>query len=83
MSGDQADEQVMHAVARQLLLGFRESLTIAGQLGERSEVVNAALLRLCADCGGCIRLTQPYANEARFVVSIVAWEALKRSCALP
>ena len=78
MSDEQVEAQVIQAVARQQLLGFRESLTIAGQLGYRPEVVNAGLLRLRADCDGCILLTQPYAGEARFVVSIVAWETLKR-----
>ena len=83
MPDDQVEAQVTQAVARQLLLGSRESLTIAGRLRERPEVVNAALLRLRADCDGCILLTQPYAGEARFVVSIVTWEALKRCCAPP
>jgi hypothetical protein len=82
-SDDQSEAQIIQAVARQLLLGFRESLTIAGQLGYRPEVVNAALVRLRAECDGCILLTQPYAAEARFVVSIVAWETLKQFGSLP
>ena len=71
-------ETVMHAVARQLLRGLRESLTIAGQVGHPVEAVNAALHQLHAACGGCIELTQPYAGEPRVVVTVVAWDALKR-----
>ncbi len=37
---------VEQAVARQILLGLRESLTIAGQLGMPVEVVNDALTGL-------------------------------------
>ena len=37
---------VEQAVARQILLGLRESLTIAGQLGRPVEVVNNILISL-------------------------------------
>lgn len=51
---------VEQAVARQLLLGLRESLTIAGQLGRSVEVVNEALISLRDACEGCIALRRPY-----------------------
>jgi hypothetical protein len=35
-----AQETVVHAVARQLLRGLRESLTIAGLVGQPVEAVN-------------------------------------------
>ena len=57
----------------------RESLTIAGQIGQRIEVVNAALERLQDECEDCITVARPYANEPRIVVTVVRWEALKRS----
>jgi hypothetical protein len=38
-----AQEALVHAVARQILRGLRESLTIAGQIGQPVEAVNAAL----------------------------------------
>ena len=41
-----APEALVHAVARQLLLGLRESLTIAGQVGSPVEVVNEAVRKL-------------------------------------
>jgi hypothetical protein len=74
-----ADATAMQAVARQLLRGLRESLTIAGQVGHPVGAVNAALYQLQAACGGCIELTQPYAGEPRVVVTVVAWDALKRA----
>jgi hypothetical protein len=64
-------------VARQLLLGRRESLTIAGELGVPVAAVNEALLRLRDLCNGCITLLQPYAGEPRFIV-VEEWETLKR-----
>jgi hypothetical protein len=66
------------AVARQLLLGLRESLTIAGQLGRPVEVVNDALTSLRDACEGCIVLTKPYPGEPRVVVTIVDWQGLRR-----
>ncbi len=51
------------AVAWQILLGWRESLTIAGQLGRPVEVVNEALTNLRDACDGCIALTRPYPDE--------------------
>jgi hypothetical protein len=69
----------MHTVAHQLLLGLRESLTIAGQVGEPVECVNAALHRLQAECDGCLVLTRPYGNEPRVVISVVGWDALKHA----
>jgi hypothetical protein len=67
-----------HSVARQLLLGLRESLTIAGQLGRPVEVVNEALTSLRDACDGCIVLTKPYPDEPRVVVTIVDWQGLRR-----
>ena len=67
------------AVARQILLGFRESLTIAGRLGTAVEVVNETLTRLRDSCDGCIVLTRPYPEEPRVVVSIVDMMRLKRT----
>ena len=69
------------AVARQLLLGVRESLTIAGRLGRPVGAVNAALERLWADCDACIALTRPCAGEARFSVAVVSRRALERAAA--
>jgi hypothetical protein len=60
-----------HSVARLLLLGLRESLTIAGQLGRPVEVVNEALTSLRDACDGCIALTRPFPDEPRIVVTIV------------
>jgi len=74
-----AQEALVHAVARQLLRGLRESLTIAGQVGQPVEAVNAALHHLQAGCDGCLVLSQPYAREDRLVVTVVEWEALKRA----
>jgi hypothetical protein len=74
-----AQEALIHAVARQVLRGLRESLTIAGQVGRPVAAVNAALHHLQAACDGCIVLTRPYAGESRVVVTVVAWEALKRA----
>ena len=65
------------AVARQILLGLRESLTIAGQLGRPVEDVNDALISLRDVCDGCIALTQPYPSEPRLVVTIVDWPRLR------
>lgn len=72
----------MHALARHLLLGLRESLTIAGQIGEPVERVNVTLHtlhHLRAMCDGCIELVQPFASELRIVVMIQDWESLKRA----
>jgi len=69
---------VEQAVARQILLGLRESLTIAGQLGRPVEEVNDALASLRDACDGCIALMRPYSGEPRVVVSIVDWQRLKR-----
>ncbi len=66
------------AVARQLLLGLRESLSIAGQIGQPVEAVNAALARLQTRCGGGIVLTRPYAGESRVVVTVAHPAALTR-----
>ena len=66
------------AVARQILLGLRESLTIAGQLGRPVEVVNDTLISLRDACDGCITLTWPYPDEPRVVVTIVDWPGLRR-----
>ena len=73
-----APEAVMHAVARQILRGLRESLTIAGQVGQPVEAVNAALHHLQTACDGCIELTRPYAGEPRVVITVVAWDELNR-----
>ena len=62
---------VKRTVAHQILLGFRESLTIASQIGQPVEVVNVALERLQADCDGCIILTRPYTGEPRVVITVV------------
>jgi hypothetical protein len=70
-------ETVMRSVARQLLRGLRESLTISGQIGHPIEDVNAALHHLQTACDGCIVLTRPYARESRAVVTVTSWEALK------
>jgi hypothetical protein len=74
-----AHDSVMHAVARQLLRGLRESLTIAGQVGGPVEAINAALHQLQVACDGCIELTKPYTGEDRLVVTVVGWQALKRA----
>ena len=66
------------AIARQIQLGLRESLTIAGQLGRPVEEVNDALASLRDACDGCITLMRPYPGEPRVVVSIVDWQRLKR-----
>jgi hypothetical protein len=66
------------AVARQILRGVRESLTIASQLGRPLEAVNAVLLHLRDACGGCITLNRPYADEPRIVVTVGDREALRR-----
>ena len=69
---------VEHAVAQLILLGLRESLTIAGQLGRPVEVVNDTLTNLRDACEGCIALTRPYPAEPRVVVTIVNWQGLRR-----
>jgi hypothetical protein len=74
-----AQETVTHAVARQVLRGLRESLTIAGQVGHPVVAVNTALHQLQTACDGCIELTRPYAGEDRVVVTVLAWDALKRA----
>ena len=68
---------VEQAVARQILLGLRESLTIAGQLGRPVEDVNDALIGLRDAGEGCIALTRPYPDEPRVVVTIVDWRRLR------
>ncbi len=76
-----ADDVVVRgeqAVARQILLGLRESLTIAGLLGRLVEDVNDALASLRDACDGCLALTRPYPDEPRVVVSIVDWPRLRR-----
>ena len=74
-----AQEALVAAVIRQLLLGQRESLSIAGQIGHPIAAVNEALYHLQTTCDGCIELTRPYAGEDRLVVTVVAWETLKRA----
>ena len=69
-----------HAVVRQLLLGRRESLTIAGELGVPVAAVNEALLRLRDLCNGCITLHQPYAGDPRFIVVLVGWWQADTAC---
>ena len=69
---------VEHAVARLILLGLRESLTIAGQLGRPVEVVNDTLTNLRDACDGCIALTRPYPDEPRVVVTVVDMVRLRR-----
>jgi hypothetical protein len=54
-------ESLASSVARQVLLGLRESLTIANQLRRPVEAVNDALKSLYAACNVWITLTQPYA----------------------
>ncbi len=66
------------AVARQILLGLRESLTIAGQLGRPVEEVNDVLASLRDACDGCIALMRPYPDEPRVVVTIADWPRLRR-----
>jgi hypothetical protein len=66
------------AIARQLLLGVRESLTIASQLGKPVRAVNAALASLQDACDGCLTLTRPYPDEPRVVVTIVDIARLRR-----
>jgi hypothetical protein len=65
------------AVARQILLGLRESLTIACQLGRPVEVVNDPLTSRRGSCDGCIALTRPYPDEPRVVVMIMDWQGLR------
>jgi hypothetical protein len=65
-----AQEALSHAVAHQVL---------RGQVGHPVEAVNAALHHLQAACDGCIVLTRPYAGESRVVVTVVAWDPLKRA----
>jgi hypothetical protein len=80
-STSRADEGVVsveQAVARQILLGLRESLTIAGQLGRPVEEVNNTLTSLRDACDGCLALTRPYPGEPRVVVTIVDWQGLRR-----
>ncbi len=74
-----ARKALVQSAARQILRGLRESLTIAGQVGRPVEAVNAVLSHLQTMCHGCIVLTRPYADELRVVVTVVAWEALKRA----
>ena len=71
------------AVARQILLGLRESLTIAGQLGRPVEDVNDALASLQDTGDGCIALMRPYPSEPRVVVTIVDWVRLRHSARAP
>jgi hypothetical protein len=74
---------VEQAVARQILLGLRESLTIAGQLGRPVEDVNDALASLQDAGDGCIALMRPYPSEPRVVVTIVDWVRLRHSAQAP
>jgi hypothetical protein len=67
---------LLAAIARQILLGARESVTIASRLGRPAAVVNAALLPLRARCGGCIAVTQPLQSEARFTIALISRAAL-------
>jgi hypothetical protein len=69
---------VEKAVARQILLGLRKSLTIAGQLKRPVKGVNDAIARLRDACEGCIVLTKPYPDEPRVVVTIVDWARIRR-----
>jgi hypothetical protein len=78
VANEETDLLLPHAVARQLLLGRRESLTIAGELGVPVDAVNEALLRLRDLCDSCISLLQPYVGEPRFIVVVDDWEPLKR-----
>ena len=66
------------AVARQILIGLRESLTIAGRLGKPVEVVNETLTSLRDACDGCIVLMRPYPDEPRVVITILDWPGLRR-----
>ena len=77
MTDDDLDP-VEQAVAWQILLGLRESLTIAGQLGRPVAEVNDALSGLRDACDGCIALMRPYPGEPRVVVTIVDWQRLRR-----
>ncbi len=74
-----AQEALVQAVARQILRGLRESLTIAGQVGRPVDDVNVVLHHLQTVCNGCVVLTRPYAAEPRVVITVVAWDALKRA----
>jgi hypothetical protein len=78
VDSEETNARLPHAVARQLLLGRRESLTIASELGVSVAAVNDALLNLREMCGGGIRLQQPFAGEPRFTVVVETWEPLKR-----
>jgi hypothetical protein len=77
-ANEETDLLLPHAVARPLLLGRRESLTIAGQPGVPVAAVNEALLRLGELCSGCIRLQQPFPRQPRFIAVVQEWEPLKR-----
>jgi hypothetical protein len=68
------DPLLPHVVARYLLLGRRESLTIAGELGVPVAAVNEALLRLRHLRDGCVRLQRPQAGEPRFIVIVEEWK---------
>jgi hypothetical protein len=78
MDADEVLAPLAHTVAGQILLGLRESLTIAGQLGRPVVAVNEALMHLRDACDGCLTLTRPYTDDPRFVVTVVDWEALRR-----
>ena len=69
---------VEQVIARQILLGVRESLTIASQLGRPVDVINDALIGLRDACDGCIALTRPYPDEPRVVVTVVDGVRLRR-----
>ena len=75
---EETNSPLPHAVARLLVLGRRESLTIAGELGVSVAAVNDALLRMRERCHGCIRLQQPNGSDPRFIVVVEEWEPLKR-----
>ena len=53
------DERSQRAVARELLLGPRAILAIAGRLGCPVEAVNAARERVRTGCGEYIELRRP------------------------
>ena len=74
----ETDARLPLAVARRLMLGRRESLTIAGELGVPVAAVNEALLCLRDGCNRCITLLQPYVGEPRFIVVVDDWESLRR-----
>jgi hypothetical protein len=77
MDADEVLAPLAHTVAGQILLGLRESLTVAGQLGRPVVAVNEALMHLRDACDGCITLTRPYTGEPQVVVTVVVLRPLK------